>query len=219
LSKRAYISTIAPGWPVEQQEALLAECVPGWPDGVVIFRDEPDARQRQGHSLDVLSDRAGLLRKNSPRKAGETILCATLAVLAWGKADFLTVLDAARSRRAIILPVDTGEAIGLDTPAEDAVAAYMASRLAGSQAKSRQVGAAVSAAVRRKRADEGAERIRDRWPLPSSEWSTAELRRIAGEPGAPIAYNTLVDRLGPREEAQRKHQIKLKRAASRSAKE
>ena len=217
LHPRAYISTIAPGWTIERQEALLAERVPGWPR-VTVYRDEPTARQRQAHQASGLLQRAAMLRSTKPRPGGETIYCATLAVLAQGKVDFLAVLDAARARGATILPVDTGIAIGAAVPAEEAAAAYMASRLAGSQAKARQLGAVVSAAIRRARADDGCERIRERWGMPSDAWPTAALCAEAGAPGNPLSYNSVVARLGGREKAQARYQAAIKRAATRKAK-
>jgi len=229
LSDRAYISTIAPGWSIEHQEAILAERVPGWP--VTIYRDEPRARQRQAHQVASLPERAAMLRPTKARRGGETIYCATLAVLAWGKADFLAVLDAALARGAVILPVDTGTALDDATPAEEAAAAYAASRLGGSQAKARTLGAAVSAARRRVRADEGIERIRERWGWPNDakmarRWgfpdllcaSTDDLRAEAGKPGKSISYNTAAARLGGREKAQARFLAALRRKITRESK-
>lgn len=78
-----------------------------------------------------------------------------------------------------------------------------------------QVGGKISAALRRKESLAGAEKIKDRWGLPSKIWPTKVLLKEAN-----FSYNTAITipGLGPRPIAQYNYQAKLKRKERRDAK-
>ena len=105
---RAFISNIAPGWPAERQEALLAEHVPGWPN-VTVYRDILDARARRAHLDADMADRAVMLRPTGRPRAGEVIYVASLAVLARGKDEFARVEADAKRRGATFIALDGHE--------------------------------------------------------------------------------------------------------------
>jgi hypothetical protein len=199
---------------MDRQTTLLSGAVPGWPPGVGLFQDPLTTRQKRAHQPDSLVQRANMLRPTTRRDMG-TIFVASLAVLAWGEEDFRDVLAA--TRRAKIVSVGDDLEIPRGPIDEDSVveawkAARKNARLRGASLK----GAAISAERRKGKNDAGIDRIRERWGMPNSEWSTLELRRIAGEPGKPLAYNTISARLKGREEAQRLYQIKMKRQARKA---
>ncbi len=206
LPARAYLSNINSMWPFRRQERVLAERVPGWPN-VSVYRDEITPRQRQAHSPAALAGRAQMLRP-SARNGGDTIYVASLAVLAWDGADFDAVMEALAQRAATVWAgdLDIGFVAGLDGIRD----AFRASRKRASVEARQKAGAQVSAAKRRAASDAGVERIRDRWPLPSSDWRTADLLAEAG-----VSRNTVNARLGGREMVQKRHQAALKRRMKR----
>ena len=206
MSVRAYISNLAPGWPVERQEALLAAHVPDWPN-VTVYRDILDARTRRANDPADLVNRAAMLRPTGKLRDAETIYVASYAVLAVRKADFEGVQAAVKARGATIRAFDGAQAPSLP--------AFVAARVEGSRKQARENGIKVSAERRRARADEGCERIKPLWGTPNTENSTTALLALAGEPGEPLSYNTVVARLGGREAAQRRYQAALKRKACR----
>ena len=209
MAVRAYISNIATGWSVSRQEALLAAHIPTWPT-VYLYRDILDARLRRAHSPLDLVNRATMLRATGNQRRGETIYVASLAVLAWSKHDFEGVLAAAETRGTTIVALD-----GEDVPS---VSAFAVARRDGSRRQARENGLKASAAVRRERADIGCQRIADLWGYPTDMCPTSELLKLAGEPGKPLSYNTVVARLGGRETAQRNYARKMKRHATMEAK-
>jgi hypothetical protein len=128
--------------------------------------------------------------------------------------------------------VDTGSRI--DPNADEAARAaaieeFNARRKAASEEAARLQGAKVSAENRHARIVEGCQRIRDRWGWPSNQkmaerWGfpdqpwvpTLDLRKEAGAPGKPLAYNSIATELGGREVWQRKFLARLKREATRT---
>ncbi len=203
LAIRIYLSNISVAWPIERQEALLDERLLGWRT-LTAFRDVLDARLRQGHSAANLVERAMLLRPTS-RARRETIAVAAAPCFAWDGADFDQAMAALADRRAILRDLSAGQDFGPDDIAA-AREAFRAGRQRAKHEALQRAGVMVSAAKRRAEKDAGIERIRERWGMPSEVWPTAVLLAEAG-----ASRNTVNDRLGTREEAQRKYQIKLKR--------
>lgn len=217
MTPKAYISEISSWWTIARQEEKLAAAIPGWPDAVAIFRDELTVRERRGHSADSLPSRAAMLRA-STRKVMPPIYVAALPVLAWEEDDLKQLI--AQTRKCDLIALDEGLTIKAGKADVRAIiAAWKASRrrshLEGAQLK----GAKNSAANRRAKAKEGAERVRQYWGMPSDDWPTKRLREMAGEPGKPMAYNTLTEHLGcGRETAQKRYQAAEKRKITRQQK-
>ena len=211
MAYKAYLSEIAPWWTIERQEELLSGAVPGWPPGVGVFIDRLTVRQRRAHQVDALTQRTSMLRPTSRASMGK-IYVASLAVLAWGETDFRAVLEA--TRKATLHAVSDGVTIPPgQVDADEMVQQWQAARTKSRLQGAALVGAAVSAAKRSAIAAEGVAKIKDRWPLPSSEWSTAALLAEAG-----VSRNTVNAHLGGRETAQARYQAALKRKASREKK-
>lgn len=189
---------------MQRQEALL-RVVPRWPH-VATFRDPLTARQRRAHSPASLTSRAELLHLTVRRDTG-TIWVASLAVLAWSDEDLRGVLAA--SRKGVLVAIAEDLTVPAGPIDADAVVATWRAARARAQLEGQQLqGATVSAKRRRADSDAAIERIRDRWPLSSSEWSTAALLAEAG-----LSRNTVNARLGGRELAQKRHQAADRRKA------
>lgn len=209
LPERAYLSNINGQWPIERQEALLAEQMPGWPK-VARYQDVLTPRQRQSHRPALLRERNSMLRATRRvNQEGERIYLASMAVFAWDGDDLETSLRAAWARNAVLMVADIGVKI---TSTEDARDLFRASRKKASIIARSKAGAAASAAIRRQPSDEGIERIKDRWGMPAKAWSTKDLLMEAG-----VTYNTVTARLGGREMAQKRYEAAQKRAARRNA--
>ena len=197
MAVRAYISNIAPGWPVARQEAMLADWVPGWPN-VTVFRDILDARTRQAHQSVDLVNRAAMLRPIGRQREGETIYVASLAVLAWSKNDFVDVLEAAKRRGAFIEALD-----GMNIPS---VPAFAAAKVEGSRRQARQNGTRIAADRRAAEAEAKAMPFKERWRDKTER--TADLLAEMG-----LSRNTASKYLGRRELVLKRVEAQLKRKA------
>lgn len=200
-------------WPIERQEKLLAERVPEW-SKIEVYKDVLTPKQRQAHGSVLLIERAAMLRSTKPRSGGERIYLASMAPLAWDGPDLELALSGVWSRGATLIVLDVDAEIA---PFDNATARelFKRSRKRASVEARSKAGALASAAIRRKPADEGVERIRERWGMPADLWPTSVLLAEAGEPGAPLAYNTVTARLGGRELAQKRYLAAQKRAVRR----
>lgn len=205
MDTRAYLSNISPVWPLARQEALFDERLPGWRK-LSVFRDELGSIERIAHRSATLRNRESLLRVNE-RLTRYTVVVASLPCFGWKGYDFRNAFEAFTACNASLLALDVGQTFGH----EDLSAALKAFGAGLARAKSantpaRGSGGSAAAAVMRKAAtDVGVERIRHLWPLPADEWPTYILRLIASDTDEPKAYNTLVDRLGGREQIQAQH--------------
>ena len=217
MSERAYLSNLSPLWPAARQEALLREAFPAWPKGVTVFRDDIDARDRRGHSTELLVKRSEMLRGTTRKGHTERITLASLAVLAWSAEDMLECLTLALSRGAIVRVLDAGIEI---PPTPDAAVlhraaqAFRRARARGVVMERGKAGGMASATQRVAEAKAKAELIRAEWALPSEDYPTLDLLTKAG-----ISRNTARLYLGKRDVAQRNHQASLKRKAARAATE
>jgi len=199
---RVYLSNIAPGWPIERQEELLDEALPGWRE-LVVLRDVMTVRQRRARVPKTLVGRSQALRP-STRAVPTPLHVAALPVMGWGSDDFRSVLAALAGGNCMLISHETGTTIqpgAAEADRERAVQEFVTRRRKASKEVSRIKGAQVSADRRRARTKAGAERIRDRWGN-RAEWKTKDLLREAGAPGRPLSYNAVVGHLGGREAAE-----------------
>ena len=201
---RVYLSEVTPWWTIERQQEALGDAL----KGATTFTDLLDHKQRRAHRAESLASRATMLRHSTRPIKGQQFLVASYAVLGWEWRDVATVVAAIKERGGILSSVDEA---GQPCTEKTWQAARTKSRLEGASIR----GAAVSAARRKVRADAGIERIRGDWGKSREEFSTKTLLALAGEPGPPLSYNTVVARLGGREKAQARFQASLKRKMTR----
>lgn len=191
---KAYISNVAPGWPVERQEALLAQYVPGWPD-VTIYRDILDTRARQAHQAADMVDRAAMLLQTGKPRAGEVIYVASLSVLARGKVEFAEVEAAAKLRGATFKPLDGHEIFAI-------------ARIEGSRTQARENGVKAAAAKRSADAEARAKAYEDDWKNPALR--TEDVLAKMG-----LTRNTANKYVGKRELVLKRVEAQMKRKAKR----
>jgi hypothetical protein len=218
LAIKIYVSNVFTPLSVEWQEAVLAAAVPDWPN-VAIFRDVQNQRERRWQKAETLIDRMEMLRPTS-RKEPDTIYLASLTVLAWDENDFQTVMGEIRARGAVIIAVDDGLTIDAEMPLKDILQIWKQARKKKRIANAQIKGGQVSANRRKAIAAEGVERIRQYWGMPASEYSTLQLRQMAGTVEVPMAYNTIVAHIGyGREIAHKRYLAALRRKVTLAEKE
>lgn len=223
---RVYLSNIAPGWPIERQEAVLDAKLPGWRDMAIFRDDDVTVRQRRERDPEALGGRIAALRP-STRASVTDLHVAALPVIAWNAEDFRFVLTKLGAGNYALVAHETGTRIE-PRPSkairEAAVEEFKATRKRASEEASRLKGAAVSAAKRRATTDAGIARIEDRWRMPSNKkmaerWGMLDLEtwdtKVLLEEAGGITYNTAVSRLGGREIAQARYRAELKRRLRR----
>jgi hypothetical protein len=216
LLEKAYISDVFPPWTMTQQELVLA-AIPGWPEKVVVYRDHLDRLQWRGKNANSLTDRAELLRTTS-RKEPNRIYVASLAILAWEENDFRAVVDAVMAHDGMITSVDDKFTISRDVSLDQAVSAWNKSRKRSRTIHVKSKGARISAERKKAIAAIGVAKIKQYWGMSADEWPTPLLRQMAGSPGKPMAYNTIVEHLGVgRSVARKRHQASLKRKLTMEA--
>lgn len=211
MKSKAYLSNIAPRWPLGKQESLFAEHVPGWPS-VPTYCDALKPGSRKAHNTASLLDRASMLRPTARCTGDETIFIASLACLSWSVGDFAEVLTKIMERGATLVALDAGLMVPPTASPRivgQAMKAFVASKRRATGLGAR-AGAEISAKKRRESTDDAVKRIADRWPLPSREHPTSELLAEAG-----LSLNTVVDRLGRRPLAQKRRLDAAKRRARR----
>lgn len=204
---KAYLSELNHWWTIERQRELLIERLPIFlnVDKMQVYTDviDPKARRSRRPERKFLAAREDMIRPTS-RPSTCIIYVASAAVLGWNEDD-VRAFQAKLPTRITVHSVEEGRFI-TDLVKEWKVARAK-SRLEGAAKR----GAAISAKVRGERAAAGVRKIADRWPLPSSEWSTAKLLEEAG-----VSRNAVNARLGGREKAQARYQAALKRKMKRS---
>lgn len=142
-----------------------------------------------------------MLRQTS-RKEIDHIYVMSLGVIADKEDDFRAFLKLLNQRKAYLHSTEESITICPAAKCDAAVRSWKEARRNGIQ----KIGGRISAELRRKQSLEAAEKIRDRWPLPSKTWRTSMLLTEAG-----FTYNTAITILGPRPIAQYNYQAKLKR--------
>lgn len=189
--------------------------MPGWPKGCTVYRDDLDEDQRRAHQIASLCRRARMLKAQSFKRP-ETILVASLAVLAWTADDMLACLTAAVARGAAVVALDAGLTIDATTPAaalSEAVAAFAEGRRKQQAVRRGEMGGKRSGDAREAEAKARAMLIKDRWCLPTRDYPTQDLLAEIG-----MSINTARKHLGSRPAVQRAYQAARKRAAKRAAK-
>lgn len=195
---RFYLSNLRLTWPFERQEAIIAARFPEWRSGAV-YRDELSVRKLKAHDADALTNRALMLRPTTRR--GGTLYVPSLAVLAFTPADLAVVLAALGRRLDALVSLEDDTAVAPDGPMGDALEAFKSAvRRVGDYGKP---GGIVSGERRAAAAKAGCERIRERWGMPSEEWSTEALCDEAG-----VSRPTAFQYLGRRSIAQRDYVIR-----------
>lgn len=216
MAIKAYLSNLHNWWTVERQREALAAIHPAYPKGVVEYIDELPPVASRGRRPDRLIERAHMLRQTT-RATADTLLLASLAVLARNEADFRqTIRDIAGRGWSIRITEPPDHILFKGRwDIERLVAAWRAactqSRLEGAARRGGQ------ASATKRKADTKAkfEIIRERWPLPSKQWPTAALLDESGI----RSRNTINALLGHnRETAQARYQAALKRKATREGK-
>jgi len=222
MAVRAYLSNVVRIWPIEKQEALLAEHIPNWPNDVAVYRDEVKPEARRSHSDEALKERASMLRRTSRRHGTEAIYVASFCVLAWTPEDWMKCMAAAAERGAAIIALDTGTTVPPTADAKqmaEAFSEFLAGRRRAQTGEGRKVGALISAAARLADTKRRVALIEEDWK--GRAFSTEELLLRAGRTPkgrrqvVPMAYNTAVLHLGKRRVAQGLHDAILKRDAKR----
>jgi hypothetical protein len=207
MTARVYLSNIVAAWPIERQEKLCAEKVPGWPD-VAIYREEVAPRHRKSHSAEALVERNNALLRKTNRRGAETIYVPTLPLLGWELRDFHRCLVAAEARNATIVALDTGTVIPPNASRKalaDAGDEFVNRRKSVQTEGARGTGGGKIAGERRwAAAEERCQKIAARWPLPSDQYPTAALLKEAG-----LSRNTVKIHLGVRSDAQERHRRSL----------
>lgn len=223
---RVYLSNIAPGWPVERQEAVLDAKLPGWRKMAVFRDDDVTVRQRRERNPEALGGRIAALRPTARSRVTD-LHVAALPPIAWGADDFRFVLTKLDAGNYALVAHETGTRIE-PRPSkairEAAVEEFKATRKKASEEASRLKGAAVSAEKRRAATDAGLDCIKDRWGSPSNKrmaerWGMPDLetwgtKTLLAEAGG-VTYNTVVSRWGGREVAQARYKAELKRRFKR----
>jgi hypothetical protein len=199
---RPYVRDGVADLPREQQLTVLRDA------GVPLdqlFEDRLSRRQIKARSYADLKDLAEMLRPTT-RTTPETIFVASLRVLGWDIADIARSIAAAGRRHAAIVALDTNQVIpaGAGPEVLDLLA----------DIEDQQQRARKSATLSKGR--EAAKRRRDNrwqrarviaiplWGKPSEEWSAEKIAKELADRGLKYSVKTLYNRLGTREEAQRR---------------
>lgn len=218
LLEKVYLSDIFTPWTMAQQELVLAATIPEWPN-VAIFRDRLDRSDRLSKRPESLIDRDEMLRPTA-RKGTNQIYVASLAVLAWDEHDFRTLIETVIARNGVIISIDDEITISAKMPILQAVAAWDKARKRSRSNHVKSKAAMISAEKKKAISAIGVAKIKQFWGLSAEKWPTMLLRQMAGRPGKPIAYNTIVEHLGVgRSVARKRHQAMLKRKATLTEKE
>lgn len=157
----------------------------------------------------VLPEDNSALFRPTRRQARDVLHVVSLAVIAEEEKDFREFVKSTWKIGASIKSHEDGALWEPGRSLPRAVASWKAARKTGAA----KIGASISAANRRARSADGIAKIKERWPLLSSEWSTADLLKEAG-----LSLNTAKAHLGKRPIAQYNYQAAQKRKERRNAK-
>jgi hypothetical protein len=146
----------------------------------------------------------GFLVRPTTRREQVEVYVASLACLAEDEDDLIDFLRSAKKRGLRMVGIEENFAWTSTRSLVLTLKAFKAARNNGAA----KVGARISADKKIADTKLAVEKIRDRWKLPSSEWSTADLLKEAGR-----SLNAVKAYLGSRIIAQRNYQAALKRKA------
>jgi hypothetical protein len=211
MATKVYRSNLFAWWTPDQQNAALDEYKPDWRKLKVFSDDELNDRELRGRYQDKLTERAIMLRP-STRKTPDTILVASLVVLAKADPDMRQLAQALAAQSAVI---ESAEDATIYNPKQldKLIAAWARARTKSRLEGAAKRGGEASATIRKAKSLEGAKRIWNRWKLPSDEHKTADLLAEAG-----ISRNTMNAHYGcTREVAQRRYRATLQRKVTVAA--
>lgn len=155
-----------------------------------------------GMPVFVLPDDLTQLFRATTRKVPDRFHVESLGVLGREEKQFREFMAGAKERKAEIVCREDSQTFVINGNCENLVKRWRDARRDGAA----QVGGRISADLRRKESMVAADKIKDRWPLPSEEWPTKALLKEAG-----ISYNTAKTLLPPRPVAQYNYRAKHKR--------
>jgi DNA invertase Pin-like site-specific DNA recombinase len=209
MATKVYRSNLFAWWRPDRQDAALDEYKPGWRELKVFSDNDLTDRELRGSYQDRLTERA-IIQRPSTRKTSDTILVASLAVLAKADADMHQLAKVLASQGAVIESAEDATTYN-PKQADKLIAAWSRARTKSRLEGAAKRGGQKSATIRKAASLEGAKRIWDRWKLPSDEHKTADLLAEAG-----ISRNTMNAHYGcTREVAQHRYQASLKRKATK----
>lgn len=136
----------------------------------------------------------------------DTYYAASIACFAPNEMRFEGFLGLCRKKKVCLASIEEGFSWTPQQSTGGAVKAWKAARINGSA----KVGALISASNREAEKRAACAKIKDRWPLPRSDWETDSLLKEAD-----ISYNTAIKYLGRRPIEQANYQAALKRKARR----
>jgi hypothetical protein len=212
---KAYLSNICPTWPIDRQRTLLgtrpSEYVDDLKAATLGRLRLPNAEPNK-----ILAQRNMLLR---PSSRGDQEVCevASFLCIAINTADFLDVVARASARGMSLLALDTGRQITAGPGAAELAreVPFFQAALRGRHAQRSREG------FNRAREDEArgrAEKLRDRWHLPSDVAPLDALLMEAGSrTGVPMARVTAEKYLGRRVLAQKEYALRQRQEAGRRA--
>lgn len=201
---RIYLSNIRADWPIARQEGLLDDEIPEWRNGSV-YRDVLSRAELKKHATLMQRD-SFLLRQGSRYGSTETVIVASLTVLARTPTDLMAVLMRLAARHERLRAIAEKQEIDPAATDLDAIKAAFGGALrrfsgvgvTGGQASGKKRMAAAQAKL---------EQIRPFWPLPSTDYPTKMLCKDYG-----VSRPTVILYLGSRRAAQLRHVASLKTA-------
>lgn len=154
----------------------------------------------------TIPDELAILFRKTTRKTINRLHVVSLGVIADTEKKCREFLALAKKGNAEIVSLEDGRTFSVNGNCDNIVKWWKDARRSGSA----KIGAKLSAENKKAKSAEGIAKIKDRWPLPSSEWTTAALLKEAG-----VSLNTAKSHLGRRPIAQYNYQAKIKRAKRR----
>lgn len=187
MSLKFYFSDTT--WRSElHQQRYISEKYPDWAE----------------HQVYKNGQRDEMLRATT-RSSDNTIVVSSFANLANTEIGFTDFVKLCKKRGTWLKSIEENYLWHANHPIVDAVRLWKIGKSAGAG----RIGAKISADNKKAKSAEGIAKIKERWPMPSSEWSTATLLKEAG-----VSLNTAKAHLGKRPIAQYNYQAKLKRKAN-----
>lgn len=158
---------------------------------------------QKAHSGDlpifILPDDLSQLFRATTRECKDRYHVESLAVLAKKEDEFREFLAQAKKRRAQIISREDNQTFVVNGNCDNLVKWWKDARRNGVA----KIGARTSADRKKAVSAEGIAKIKDKWPLPSKEWPTAQLLTLAD-----LSLNTVKSILGPRPIAQYNYRTK-----------
>lgn len=162
-----------------------------------------------GMPIFIIPDELHLLFRKTTRKSVSRIHVVSLGIIADKEKGFREFLAMAKKSNSEIVSQKDGRTFIVNGNCDNIVKWWKDARRNGSA----KIGATISAEKKKATTKEAVDKIRARWPLPSSEWSTSVLLAEAG-----VSLNTAKAHLGRRPIEQANYAAAQKRKERRNAK-